>query len=125
MANYHGDFIWYELMTTDRRAAEAFYGPLTGWTFGGDESYRQIEASEGHVGGILQLTDEMSAGGARPAWLGYIAVDDVDKMAASIAADGGGIAMPAREIEGAGRVAMVTDPQGAHFYVMTPRPPPA
>lgn len=123
MANHHGDFIWYELMTTDRRAAEAFYGPLLGWTFGGDEAYRQIQASEGHVGGVLQLTAEMTSGGARPAWLGYIAVDNVDSMTASIESDGGGVTMPAREIEGAGRVAMVTDPQGTHFYVIDPKPP--
>lgn len=122
MANHHGDFIWYELMTTDRTAAEAFYGPLLGWKFGGDESYRQVEASEGHVAGILQLTPEMTSGGARPAWLGYIAADDADAMAASIEADGGKITMPPRDIEGAGRVAMVTDPQGTHFYVITPKP---
>ncbi len=123
MANYHGDFLWYELMSSDREAAEAFYAPLTGWKFGSDPAYRHIEASEGHIGGLLQLTDEMCSHGARPGWLGYIMVDDTDKMAASIEADGGRVTMPARDIEGAGRIAMVTDPQGAHFYVMTPKPP--
>lgn len=123
MANHHGDFIWYELMTSDRAAAEAFYGPLLDWKFGGDEAYRQVEGSEGHVGGILQLTPDMVSGGALPGWMGYIATDDADAMAASIEKDGGKITMPARDIEGAGRVAMVADPQGAHFYVITPRPP--
>lgn len=123
MANYHGDFLWYELMTSDREAAEAFYGPILGWSFGGDEAYRHITASEGDVGGVLQLTDEMCEHGARPAWLGYILVDDTDKMAASIAADGGRVTVPARDVDGAGRIAMVADPQGAHFYVMTPKPP--
>ena len=32
--------------------------------------------------------------------------------------------MPANDIEMAGRVAMVADPGGAPFYVMTPKPPP-
>lgn len=123
MANHHGDFIWYELMTSDRAAAEAFYGPLVGWSFSGDDSYRHVTASEGQIGGILELTGEMTARGARPGWMVYITVDDTDKMAASIEADGGRITMPPRDIEGAGRVAMVTDPQGAHFYVMTPKPP--
>lgn len=123
MANYHGDFIWYELMSPDHRAAEAFYGPLVGWKFGSDEAYRHIEASEGHIGGILQLTPEMASGGARPAWIGYITVDDVDKMVTSIEADGGQVHMPARDMEGVGRMAMVADPQGAVFYVMKPAPP--
>lgn len=123
MANYHGDFIWYELMTRDHRAAEEFYGPLVGWTFDSEESYRHIAASEGHIGGILQLTPEMTSGGARPAWVGYITVDDVDRMVASIRADGGRVPLPARDMEGVGRMAMVTDPQGAVFYVMKPSPP--
>lgn len=124
MANYHGDFIWYELMSTDHRAAEAFYGPLVGWKFDSDEGYRHIAASEGHIGGILQLTQEMTSGGARPAWVGYVTVDDVDKIVASITADGGQVHMPAHDMEGVGRFAMVTDPQGAPFYVMKPSPPP-
>ena len=28
MANNHGDFLWYELMTSDADAAQSFYGPL-------------------------------------------------------------------------------------------------
>lgn len=124
MGNQHGDFIWYELTTPDRRAAEAFYGPLTGWRFDGDPTYRHVEASEGHVGGILELTAEMASAGAVPAWVGYVAVDDVDKMVGSIVAEGGRLHMPARDIEGAGRVAMVTDPQGAPFYVIKPTPRP-
>ena len=31
MANRHGDFIWYELLTSDTGAAERFYGAVLGW----------------------------------------------------------------------------------------------
>ncbi len=31
MANLHGDFIWYELITPDADSAQAFYAPLLGW----------------------------------------------------------------------------------------------
>jgi uncharacterized protein len=123
MANHHGDFIWYELMTPDAKASEAFYGPILGWSFSGGADYREIQASEGGVGGMLPLTAEMTAGGARPAWVGYINVDDVDKMVASITGGGGRVYMPARDMPGVGRFAMVTDPQGAAFYAMKPTPP--
>jgi uncharacterized protein len=123
MTNHHGDFIWYELMTTDSAASQAFYGPMLGWTFGGNDEYREIQGSEGGVGGMLQLTPEMNAGGARPAWVGYILVDDVDKMVASVTDGGGSVYMPARDMPGVGRFAMVADPQGAPFYVMKPTPP--
>jgi predicted enzyme related to lactoylglutathione lyase len=124
MANHHGDFIWYELMTTDAAAAQAFYGPMLGWRFGGSDEYREIAASDGQVGGLLQLTPQMTAGGARPGWVGYLLVDDVDRMAASVEQGGGRLLMPPRALPGVGRFAMLTDPQGAAFYVMTPTPPP-
>lgn len=123
MANKHGDFIWYELMTPNRQGAEVFYGPLVGWKFGGADDYRHVEASEGMVGGILQLTPEMTSGGAHPCWVGYILVDDVDASVAAITADGGQVHMPARDMADVGRMAMVTDPQGVPFYVMKPQPP--
>src|SRR6202007_3296419 len=31
MANVHGRFVWYELMTTDTQAAKNFYGKVVGW----------------------------------------------------------------------------------------------
>lgn len=123
MTNHHGDYIWYELMTPDAKASEAFYGPMLGWRFGGGDDYREIHGSEGGVGGMLQLTPEMTGGGARPCWIGYILVDDVDTMVASVTDGGGSIYMPARDMPGIGRFAMVADPQGAAFYVMKPTPP--
>jgi predicted enzyme related to lactoylglutathione lyase len=123
MANQHGDFIWYELMTPDAGASAKFYSTLLGWEVGDQPDYREIKASEGHVGGILQLTPEMTAGGAHPAWVGYILVDDVDASVASIEAAGGRTCMPARDMPGVGRFAMMFDPQGGIFYIMKPTPP--
>ena len=123
MANHHGDFIWYELMTTDAPAAERFYAPMLGWTMSGDAAYRHIEASDGAIGGMLALRPEMTAGGARPAWLGYILVNYVDKTVASIESGDGKVLMPANDMENVGRMAMVADPQGAPFYIIKPQPP--
>ena len=123
MANKHGDFVWYELMTSDADAATAFYGPLFGWKVSnpGQDGmdYREIQAADGnHIGGMLGLTKDMTDHGAMPGWIGYISVNDVDTSIASIKADGGKLLMPPRDLEGVGRFAMVTDPQGMAFYVM-------
>ena len=40
----------------------------------------------GFAGGVLPLTEEMQQHGARPIWLGYIGVDDVDATVAAIEA---------------------------------------
>lgn len=125
MTSHPGEFIWYELMTTDREAARRFYGPLIDWKIGTQPDYAEIQAADGeHVGGMLQLTPEMTAGGARPCWVGYVSVPDVDASLAAIEAAGGRTVMPARDMPGVGRFAMVADPQGAPLYVMDPIPPP-
>lgn len=128
MDNPYGNFIWYELMTIDADAAKAFYDPLMGWSIdarraGDDVDYRMVVAGDGNVGGVLPLDEAMLAGGARPAWLGYVSVDDVDAEAAAMRADGGRVFVPPTDIPGVGRFAMLADPQGAAFYIMRPQPP--
>jgi len=124
MANKHGDFIWYELLTSDADAAQAFYGKVLEWTFADSGQpgvdYRIINAPEHSIGGLMAITPEMAGHGARPTWLGYIAVDDVDAIMIATTAAGGRELMPAMDIPNVGRIAMVADPQGAPFCVMRP-----
>jgi predicted enzyme related to lactoylglutathione lyase len=126
--NPTGDFIWYELMTTDSDAAKAFYDAVVGWNFGESapeyNGYLMIDTSDGvFAGGVLPITPEMQQHGARPTWLGYLNVNDVDQKVASIEAAGGKAYIAPTDIPNVGRIAMVADPQGAPFYVMKPIPP--
>ena len=124
----HGSFVWYELLTPDPVAAKTFYDAVVGWTVepqpSGEMDYRMIgRADGGNAGGVMRLTEEMQSHGARPTWLGYVAVDDVDAAVASIEQAGGKTLLPAFDIPNVGRIAMVTDPPGAPFYLMQPTPP--
>jgi predicted enzyme related to lactoylglutathione lyase len=56
--------------------------------------------------------------------MGSIHVADVDAQVRAIEGAACKCLIPARDVEMAGRIAMVADPQGAPFYVMTPTPPP-
>ena len=124
-----GAFIWYELMTSDANAASRFYGDVVDWTIAGqpapqaDMDYRMINRDDGgHAGGVLQLSPDMQAHGARTTWLPYFHVADVDAAIAAMEADGALVIMPAVDHE-VGRFAMLADPQGVVFYVMKPIPP--
>lgn len=127
MPGLHGGLIWYELMTTDADAARAFYEKIVGWKIDAegtnDKGYRMIAMPDGAVGGLLPLTKAMTGHGAKPAWLFYVNVDDVDKAVAAIAKAGGRTLMAPWDTPGIGRFAMVADPGGAPFYVMDPIPP--
>lgn len=131
MSDKGGAFIWYELMTPDALAAKAFYDAVVGWTIAPDGmplphggNYRMIGRSDdGNAGGVLEMSQDMIAGGAKAGWFGYIHVADVDATVEALLRAGGAVNVPAMDMPGVGRMALVCDPWGAPFYLMTPTPP--
>ncbi|MDQ0471008.1 VOC family protein [Labrys wisconsinensis] len=117
MSGYHGKFVWYELMTTDAKAAEAFYGSVVGWEARDSGmpgmAYMLLHAGEAMVAGLMAMPEEARQAGARPAWTGYVAVDDVDAEAERFKTEGGAVHHGPADIPGIGRFAVVGDPQGA------------
>jgi predicted enzyme related to lactoylglutathione lyase len=119
-------FIWYELMTSDPPAAEAFYRAVVGWNMADagqpDMRYTVLSAGDRGMGGIAALPAEACAAGARPGWLGYVGVPDTDGAAKRIAEAGGAILRAPENIPNVGRFAVVADPGGAAFLLLTPLP---
>jgi hypothetical protein len=116
----HGAFSWSELMTGDPAAAAAFYGPLFGWRIEtvdmGGGPYHLLKVGETAIGGIMKTPAE--AGPMPPAWGSYVTVDQVDATVARVTALGGKVVVPAMDIPGVGRMAVIADPQGATLSVM-------
>ncbi len=119
-----GVFIWYELATPDSAAAIEFYSHVVGWSAAAMPSsgipYTLLSHGGVNVGGVMQQTPEMCTAGAPPCWLGYVGVADVDAMIEQVKAAGGSVLMPAADIPDVGRFALVADPHGAAFFLMTP-----
>lgn len=118
-----GDFVWYELRTTDSKAAEDFYTHVVGWNalpFGDPGSgmpYTILNAGSSGVAGLMQLTPEMQADGMTPSWAGFVGVDDVDAYVRRIEEAGGKLQAPPQDIPNVGRFAAMLDPQGAEFLL--------
>ena len=129
-AGAQGQPIWYELMVPDPAAVREFYRATLGWEIAteGDTSatgseYRMIgRADGGAIGGALTIKEEMQ-GKAPPRWLTYFDVDDVEAAVARAKELGANLWMGPMDI-GVGTIALLSDPQGAPFYVMDPVPPP-
>jgi predicted enzyme related to lactoylglutathione lyase len=121
-----GRFVWYDLMTTDLEGGLAFYAKVLGWSSVNSgmpgPTYMVISAGPIPVAGSMQLTPQMQAQGARPAWIGYVAVDDVDATAAQAVSLGGAVHVPPQDIPGVGRFAMIADPHGAVINLFKPNP---
>jgi hypothetical protein len=121
MANTIGKFVWYELLTSDAKAAETFYRGVIGWETKDAGmpgfSYTILSAGPTMVAGLMTIPDDARAMGVPPCWTGYIAVDDVDAYATRVKAAGGAIRRAAEDIPGVGRFAVAADPQGAVFIL--------
>lgn len=108
------EFVWYELMTTDVTAAVAFYGAVLGWTSQTTRGYTMLSAGTTQVCGLIAFP------GAQNRWIGTIGVDDVDAAVGRLNAAGGSVHRAAETIPGAGRFAVVADPQEADFVLFAP-----
>jgi predicted enzyme related to lactoylglutathione lyase len=121
MPSSHNNFVWYDLMTTDTKAAEAFYSSVVGWRAQSagmsDRSYTILSAKETPVAGLMPIPAEAGAAGARPMWNGYVGANDVDGFAARITAAGGTLHRGPVDIPDVGRFAVVADPDGASFML--------
>ena len=115
-----GKFSWYELMTSDTKAAGKFYSDVVGWSTkempGGDgPAYTTFNIGDVGIAGMLHLTGHTG-------WVGYISVDDVDAHIEKIVEAGGKLWRPATDVPGMLRFAVLSDPQGAAIVVFTPNP---
>jgi len=117
-------FFWYELMTSDRAAAETFYATVVGWTlspFGpAEDPYVIVEAGGRGVGGIMTTPQEARDCGTAPCWVGYIHSEDIDAAVEKLRGGGGKVLREPATIPTVGRFAVCADPQGALFNLMQP-----
>jgi predicted enzyme related to lactoylglutathione lyase len=123
--NEPGTLCWTELITTDAGAAERFYAQLFGWkmkkgTDGGME-YTEFSNAGRPQGGIMARTPQM--GPMPPAWTPYFAVTDCDATVKKAQQLGARTYVPPTDIPNVGRFAVLADPQGVAFGVITLTPP--
>ena len=114
--------LWYELMTTDMKAADTFYKNVVGWTSapfeGSPQPYTMFNRSgQIPVAGLMTIPSEMHA---PPFWAMYVGVPKLEDTLAHIKKLGGKELSPVIDIPTVGRMQMVTDPQGAAFYIYQP-----
>lgn len=117
-----GVFVWDELATTDADGAQRFYGEVFGWTttdmgpeYGG---YRVFNVGETGIAGVMTAPDA----NIPPHWQPYVAVSDPDATTAKANELGGSTLMEPMDAPKVGRIAVLSDPQGATFGIIKPEP---
>ena len=118
--------LWYELMTTDMKGAEAFYRNVIGWQTkpfeGAGQPYttfnRDSDASSS-VGGVMTKPADVKA---PPFWAMYIGVPKIEEAVSQIKKLGGKTHTDVITVPNVGRMQLMQDPQGAMFYIFEPAP---
>lgn len=112
---------WFELHTRDYAASVQFYRDVFGWdahTMSDTDEFRYTTLGEGDsaAAGIMDssgfLPEDVPAH-----WAIYLQVADTDAAVKTAVELGGALVMPTEDTP-YGRIAMVSDPTGAHFRLV-------
>jgi predicted enzyme related to lactoylglutathione lyase len=119
--NEPNTFCWAELNTRDASGAEQFYNSVFGWgaktETTPDGSYTEWTVDGDSIAGMFPMTEQIPAE-VPPHWRVYFTVENVDAAVARAEELGGSVAVPAMDID-MGRFAVLSDPTGAVFAVMS------
>jgi predicted enzyme related to lactoylglutathione lyase len=119
-----GSFTWCELTCRDVDAAKRSYAQVFGWESkippyaeGSGYSVFSLPGIERPVAGMVEM-DELWPADTQPHWMIYFAVEDADDTVARAAELGGTVSVEPFELFNVGRVAVLTDPEGASFSIL-------
>jgi predicted enzyme related to lactoylglutathione lyase len=117
-----GAVCWNELVTPNLEEAARFYTGVFGWSV----REQKLDGIGAYM--VFQRNGKDTAGARRPpqgapcpgGWMVYIRVENVDRAAGRAKELGGRVMAPPEDIPGIGRYAVLTDPDGSVFAVLTP-----
>ena len=115
-----GKMVFAALATPDLVAAERFYADLFAWQFHNAYVGRHLfgEASiNGRV--VAAIVQKPLKHGQRPAWRSFLSTEDVEKGAQVAVQHGASMLLKPHEIAKLGHDALLADPQGAVFGMLT------
>lgn len=122
----NGTLSWADLTTSNIDDARRFYADLFGWTLTrqstemGDYYVASIDGRD--VGGMMSQSPDMA--GAPAMWTAFFLVDSMEGTIASVRHAGGTVLSEPFPIPGGAEVAVIADPTGAMFALISGGPEP-
>ncbi len=117
-----GKFVWFDLFTHDLQSTSRFYEELFGWsfddTFSGEKIVKTIMRKGVPIANAVYINPQKSNVNESQ-WLSYMSVGDVDRASMIVEQNNGSIYMQPKDLPNRGRVAVVIDPEGALFAMVT------
>lgn len=113
-----GNAGWIGHSGPDAGQAKSFYKDVLGWSINempmqDGSSYGAAVVGETAIGGFSPMPEESGS------WTIYFTVADVDASVDKAQSKGATVLTPPMDMPGVGRMATLTDPQGAQFALIT------
>jgi len=112
-----GKFVWADLITDDALTAQKFYTALFGWKFYDYGGYLIGRNDDRPMCGMFQRPRPADPN-AKPRWLGYLSVPNVERAKEAVTKAGGRVLAPPQKMPKRGEQAVFADPEGALFGVV-------
>jgi predicted enzyme related to lactoylglutathione lyase len=119
LVNMPNTLVWNELETRQPEAAKGFYEAVFGWTNVTDENGYVIYKADGRMQAGMITMDENWAPEIPNNWSVYFMVEDVAAKAALAQELGGKVMVPPTQAGEMGIFAVIQDPQGGVFNIMS------
>lgn len=127
-----GSIWWSELLAPETEKLTDFYAKVIGWNVKvvdaddptrpattPDNRYTIFLGGDEEVAGLMKANHPLAAHSG-VGWLTYIEVDDVEETIEKVIASGGTILREAWETENGDEIAVISDPMGNVFGIVTP-----
>lgn len=116
----NGQVVWRDLVSPDPKLAAEFYKKVFGWTSSqvvkGEQPYWIFKSKGKPVAGMYQMSEERKKAGG--VWIPYFSVSSLEDFIKKSRAGGSNLIVKPVELSGRGMVALLADPQGAHFAII-------
>lgn len=124
-----GKIVWHDLLTDKPRESQRFYEELFGWEFErigpnfgpvARANYTLIRHQGRLIGGMIDEST-LDTDAEISQWVVLMSTGDIDAAVAQLERAGGSVLTPPTDLADRGRIAVVTDPQGALFALLETR----
>lgn len=119
------NFVWHEVYGPSSKAAIDFYTQAL--DFGTQEmpmgemgTYHMLTRGGAPVCGVMGTSEMPGMENVPPHWATYLSVDDLDARLEKCKKLGATVVVEPMTVPTVGRMALITDPQGAHIWLFKP-----
>lgn len=116
----YGQIVWRDLISPDPEISAKFYQNVFGWstkkTGTEEEPYWLFSLNGKPVAGMYKMRESSKNAGGE--WLSYFSVNSPGDIINKSKSNGGNLVLKQTDIPGRGKVALISDPQGAYFAMI-------